>query len=362
MPAKKVKRSPVKSKAKKKAAPKIRKDPLKEYQEAMREKGVVEILTLTDDDALATVKRHISTQSLELDRLLNGKGIPCGRVTEIFGPNHIGKSTLLDHMFASVQAQGGIAILADTEVSRDMTYCQALGVDIDKMQLLEFARGEMHAENVLQKIMDSATWWADHYPDTPVVIGWDALGGTSTKAELEKQLGESSVAAMARVMRQACRRIPAAIGNTNVALVVLNHEYQKVQAQGGFVGKRKESYGGEAIRHAATIRIELYPCGWVKTSDGVVLGRQVGVKVVKNRLGAAWGEGKVAVLSSRGIDNAWSVFERLKSQKIITSSGSWAAINLDGEVYRWQGFNGLTQLVADKPELWPKLVELYGRS
>jgi hypothetical protein len=93
----------------------------------------------------------------------------------------------------------------------------------------------------------------------------------------------------------------------------------------------------------------------------VILGREVGVKVIKNRLGSPWTETSVALLSGRGVDNAWSVFENLKRQGIIAVSGSWAAINLDGEVYKFQGWSGLAEKCQEHPDLWPKMVALYER-
>ncbi|OGO08177.1 MAG: hypothetical protein A2Y61_00400 [Chloroflexi bacterium RBG_13_60_13] len=376
--ATKPKRTPVRraKKAKKpraKSSPKVRKDPIKEYQEAISKDGVVEALTLADDDCLARVKLHISTQSLELDRLLNGRGVPCGRMSEIIGPPHIGKSTLLDHLFAEVQRMGGIAILADTEGARDANYSRNLGVDLAKLQYLEFGERaiyenkkivgyerQLYLENVLTKILESIIFWSKNYPDIPVLIGFDALAGTSTREELENRLSkDEQPAAAARVLRKICRQFPQYMGNTKIALVVCNHEYQNI-LMGKKVGKARESYGGDAIRHLASIRLSLWPAGeWVKRADGEILGRVVGAKLVKNRLGNPWGEAKVALLSGVGINNVWSVFEKLKRAGIIATSGSWAALNLDGEEIKFQGWNGLMVKCQEDETLFPKLVSVY---
>lgn len=382
MADKKPKRTPVrKSKTPQKRKPakvptkrtKVRKNPIKEFREAISKDGVVEVLTMADDDCLAHVKTHVSTQSLELDRLLNGLGIPLGRVTEVLGPPHIGKSTVLDHVFAQVQQMGGVGVLADTEGARDSTYSREIGVDLEKLQYLEFPRKEivkdkkvvgyeeqLNLENVLTKILETADFFATKYPDLPVVIGLDALAGTATKDELANRLSkDEQPAAAAKLLRKICRQFPTYMSNTNVGLVVCNHEYQNIQ-MGKKVGTVREGYGGDAIRHLASIRLSLFYGGeWVKRSDGAILGRVVKAKLVKNRLGNPWGEARIAILSGKGIENIWNIYEKFKAAKIMSASGSWAAINLDGEIIKFQGWSGLAQKCEEDPTLYPRLVSVY---
>jgi recombination protein RecA len=340
-------------------APQLRKDPFKEFDEAIRRDGVVEVLNLEDNDCLATVRDYISTQSIELDRLLNGKGIPTGRVTEIFGPSHVGKSTLLDHIFAEVQRRDGVAVLLDTEGARDVNYSRRIGVQTDKLKYLEFDPAALHIENVLMRIYDTIEFWADRDPERLVVVGWDALGGTSTRDELEKRLeSESRPAQAASVLRKACRQIPPKLGNTRIAVVVINHEYQRLEMHGG-VGPKRETYGGEALRLLSTIRLSLFPVGWLKRADGVVVGRELNAKLIKNRLGAPWGEARVALLAGIGIDNVWSLYERLKHRGVIVTSNSWAAINLDGKKISFQGWLGLLEKIKADDTLFPRLLSVY---
>lgn len=361
---KKPKRTPVrapKRQSSRKSKPRkttIRKNLLNEYDERISKDGVVEALTLANSECLANVPLYISTQSLELDRLLNGRGIPCGRVTEIYGPWHIGKSTILDHCFAEVQHMGGIAILADTEGARDVRYSQSIGVDPNALRYLEFAENELHVENVLLKIYETVQFWKE--TDFPVLIGWDALAGTATREEVEKRLDKNRQPAQAaKVLREACRQLPGKLGNTKIAVVICNHEYEKIQMR-GFVGRKRETYGGAAIRHLASIRLELHSVGeWVKRSDGQILGRVVGARLVKNRLGNPWGEARFALLSGIGIDNTWSIFQKFKQAGFITVSGSWAAMNLDGEVLKFQGWSGLVEKCREDETLFPRLVSIY---
>jgi recombination protein RecA len=357
-PSRKPKRSPARASKEVKSAPKIKRDLLKEYTEAIKTKGVVKVLNLSDTDCLSNVKSYISTQSLELDKLLNGLGVPTGRVTEIYGPPHIGKSTLLDHIFASVQKKGGVGILADTEGARDSRYSRSIGVDLDALCYLEFERTELHIENIITRIYQTVEFWNEKAPDLPVVIGWDALGGTATKDELEKRLAkDAKMAGAAQILRTACRQLPAKLGNTNIAVVICNHEYENINTTK--FGKKRETYGGAAVRHLASIRLQLFNLGYIKTTGGEIVGRETGARLVKNRLGRAWKETSFALLSGIGIDNLWSIFTRLVEANIIEKKGSWSAINLDGEIIKFQGWTGLQEKCAEDETLFPRLTAVY---
>lgn len=358
-PSRKPSRSPARAgKGKVKSSPRLKKDLLKEYTAAIKTTGVVRVINLAGDDCLSNVRSYVSTQSLEIDKLLNGLGIPTGRVTEIYGPPHIGKSTLLDHIFASVQKMGGVAILADTEGARDSRYSQNIGVDLDALRYLEFERDQLYIENIITRIYQTVEFWSQKAPELPVVIGWDALGGTATKDELEKKLEKAAnVAGAAQILRTACRQLPSKLGNTNVAVVVCNHEYENINT--AKFGKKRETYGGAAIRHLASIRMQLFNRGYIKTTNGEIVGRETGVKLVKNRLGNAWRETSFALLSGIGVDNLWSIFTRLSEANLIEKKGSWSAINLDGEIIKFQGWTGLQEKCAGDETLFPRLTAVY---
>jgi recombination protein RecA len=366
---KKVSRTPVKgqrvkSPASKQAKVKIHKDPQQEFAKAVSKKGIVQILRMTDDDCLIHVRDYLSTGCLELDRMLGGRGLPMGRITEIFGPHHIGKSTLLDHLFRSVQKAGGYGVLADTEEARDINYTARIGVDVDKLMLLEFDRAELTMENVLNKILESIDWWRTNYPDCPVLIGWDSLGGTQTNEERDKDVERGkSPGSAASIMQLMRRKITPALANTRITLVILNHEYEKIRMAGGgaWAGKKRETYGGEAIRMAASVRMELHSVGnWLKDSAGVVIGREVGCKLVKTKVGVGSMHAcRFALVNGVGVSNVWALFHAFKDRGIITTNGSWAAINLDGEVINFQGWNGLQKMCEEREGLEDKLVSVY---
>lgn len=353
-------------------AVKVHANPLKEYAATMKAQGVATISNLADDECMPNIRGRISTGSLALDRVLRGlgeppewAGIPLGRVTEIFGPPFIGKSTLLDCVMGECQRAGGEAVLADTEVSRDRHYTQRLGVDLSRLQYLEFDRGGMYLENVLAAIYTTIDFWGSRYPDTAVVIGLDALGGTATREEAEKMLapGEKGAqpALAARVMHQAARLFPDRLRGRKIAVVILNHEYEVVGGfHGGFGTKKRETYGGSGVRHLGTNRIQLRP-GYVaiKRADGVHLGQEVEAKLVKNRLGASHIDVRVPILSGVGVENVYTIFEDLKTAKIIATAGGWAAINLDGAVLKFQGWSGLKAKCVEDVTLYPRLAAVW---
>jgi len=366
MAARKAKRTPRKASSspasKQTKKTRIHKDPEKEFAKALSKKGMVQVLRMVDDDCLIHVKDYLSTGNPELDRVLQGRGIPFGRVTEIFGPHHIGKSTLLDHLFKMVQRAGGSGVLADTEEARDISYTSAIGVDVNRLQLLEFDRAELTMENVLNKILETIDWWRTKYPERKVLVGWDSLGGTQTNEERDKTVERGkSPGSAASIMQLMRRKVTPALANTNIALVILNHEYEKIQT-GGFAGKKRETYGGEAVRMAASIRLELHPTKgqWLPGTNGVIIGRKVGVKVVKSKLGGSTMAGcEIAVLHGEGVSNAWTLFESFKREGIIQTKDSWSAINLDGEILKFQGFNGLQKLFLKDPTLEDRMLKVY---
>jgi len=301
---------------------------------------------------------------LALDTLLNGKGIPSGRVTEFTGDPHIGKSTLLDHVFASAQALGGEAVLVEPEGAREKGYTQRLGVDPSKLHYAQFNdREDMHLENIINLIYETVDFWRVKAPDTPVVIGFDALGGTATRDEMQNRMKESNQPAVAaKIMREASRQIPARLGNTKIAVVICNHEYQTFKRTSGFGGSPKESYGGGGLRHLCTIRMSLFPTekGWVKDSMGVRLGRVVGAQLVKNRLGNPWVSTKFALMSGSGVNNIWTIFQTLREAKLMdVATNGWAAINLDGEILKFHGWSGLQVKCVEDDSLFPRLINVY---
>lgn len=373
----------------KKAKTRVKVNAEAEYAAMMRKRGVADVVKLSNDEALSNIRGRVSTQSIALDSLLCNPsepewwaGIPLSRVTEIFGPPSIGKSTLLDHIFASCQRMGGIAVLADTEISRDRHYVDRIGVDTDKLQNLEFAAGKVHIENVIKAFLHTIEWWKDNYPDQLVVMGWDALGSTSTKDSWDKAMdfgGKETVSktgevkqtksnkpgAAAKAMNEASRQLAPRLGGTNIALVIVNHEYEMIRTgfAARFAGKKRETYGGSGVRHLDTLRLKMHGLGKsIKASNGQFMGNMAGVTLIKNRLGSSGITAEVPILEGRGVDNLYTLFEDLKAKGVIVTSGSWSAINLDGEVLKFQGWGGLSEKCVEDETLYPRLLSVWGQA
>lgn len=310
-------------------------------------------------DVDSKVLAWVSTGSVALDRMMAGKGIPCGRVTEVFGPNYIGKSTLLNQLFSSVQRACGFGILVDAENAWVEDYSRGLAVDTAALQVLQFKSGELSVEHVVNKVFASIDWWRTEFPERPVVIGWDAFGSTATNDELSKRIGEATMASAAKAMRASCRQVAGRIGGSRVALVVLNHTYEAIGKHTMGAGTKRETYGGEALRLATSMRLELYNAGPVKRGSGVVVGREIGAKLIKNRFGPP-DECRIAILHGLGIDNTWTLFHSLQEAKMIVTSGNWSQLTAaDGEQLKFQGWTGLRRLVGERPELFGQLVAAY---
>lgn len=351
----------------KKAKTKIRRDPHKEFQERLKKQGIAEVSRLSNDECVSNIPGRVSTGCVALDRELRNpgeppewRGIPLSRITEIYGPPHIGKSTLLDQIFGQVQKLGGAAILADTETSRDRYYSAKL-LDPEALHYLEFAPEKRSIENVLKVVGETIKLWREF--DLPVVIGWDALGSTATEDELEKGIvSEKShkPGAAAKAMALAQRLVAPLLSGTKIAFIILNHQYDVINTGGGGFGKSKETYGGHSTKHMASLRIQLYNGGkYIKRTDGWVMGREVVAKLVKNRLGDALKEARIPMLTGVGTENMYTVLEDLKKRGVITQSGSWNAINIDGMSLSFQGWNGLRVKCVEIPELEEKLVNLH---
>lgn len=354
----KPKRNP--HKAAKKATPKttVRKDPMKEYAESIKGEGA-KAMSLLDADCASNVKMWVSTGSLALDTLMNGKGIPTGRITEIYGPSHLGKSTLLDQMFTQVQRIGGFGVLCDTEAARDHKYTvSGLGVDPAKLKILQFDDPtQIHIEGIANKVIASVDFWRTEFPETPIVLGWDSLGGTTTQAEMAKDVGERNVAAAAKAMRDVCRKLVGRLARSNVAIVIINHQYTNINTMGGRPASRL-TYAGDALRLAATLRLELFFKGVIKDSDGVVIGRQIGARLDKNRFG--WcRDTTLAVLTGIGTDNAYALFDTLGDAKRLVTNGSWSTLKIDDDEFKFQGAAGLSRKCLEDPTLFNRLVGLY---
>lgn len=359
------KKTPVKKTTKKKATP-TKKAPTKSTEAAFRDfmKGdkAMELVNLSDDSALSQVRGFISTQSLALNKAIGHPGIPRGRLTEISGDEHTGKSTILDHILAETQRIGGTAILLDPEVGRDAKYSRSIGVDADKLICPQPTEGNFYTlQSIFNFIGKTSDWFAANDPDRVVCIGVDSIAGLPTDEDLKRDAGEVKPGDAAKTIRHSLRNVIQRIAQSNITLVFVNQLYENI---GGFgFGDQKKEYGGKGIRYHASVRLRLNRMGAIKTSKDEVVGSVSQAKVMKSKVSGRTGA-KVSfgILHGRGIDNTWTLFNALKDEGYITSAGAWYKMVLpdnQGEL-KWTGQHwGLAEKLAEDSQLYAHLCAVY---
>lgn len=345
----------------KKAPAKKKTDVHAAFRDFMKGDKSVELLTLADDDVLSNVKGYISTQSVALNKALKSPGIPQGRLIEISGDEHTGKSTLTDHLLAEVQSMGGVGILMDPEIGRDARYTRSIGVDPEKLHTPQPAEGSLFT---LQWVFKQIGRVCDHFKasaaDGPVLIVVDSLAGLPTDEDTVRDAGEVKPGDAAKVIRHALRNIIPRLAQSGITLVLVNQLYDNI---GGFGYDQRKEYGGRGPRYAASVRIRLNRAGQIQR-NGVVVGNEIQAHIRKSKVeGVTGAKVKFAILHGRGIDNTWSIFQALKEERpaYITGAGAWFKMQLpDGEELKWTGQHwGLAEKFTEDPKLYEWCYQVY---
>jgi RecA/RadA recombinase len=267
----------------------------------------------------------------------------------------------MDHGFSQTQKMGGLSILIDTEETRDMAFSRQIGVDVDKLQIIQFERNMQTVEHVFETIATTIDFWAERFPEQIVAIGWDSVAMTSTQDELDGDVGESHGARPAQMLKRGMRRIVPKLAGTNIVVILANHQYVDVGGM-GYGPKKKKVYGGSGIAYGATLRLEMFRFEQLKDTQGVVVGNKIGVRVWKTKTSKNWNVvAELGMMHGIGIDNVWTIFDEFSKRGIITSGGGWYAMQLEGEpVMRWQGqWGGLGELCLKNEGLFERLVRIY---
>lgn len=283
---------------------------LKAVSDSLKKKDI-ELISLGDPEVGTVVKQRIPTSSRFLNHILGG-GIPCGRLTEIYGEEGNGKSSLAADIMAHTQKMGGIAVIIDSEGVFDPGRAAAMGVDTNNVIYTNACTVEQAfevMEQVLEELKDSE--------DTVTII-WDSVAASPTKAEFEGEIGEQAMAAKARILSKGMRKIGSKLWS-KVALIFLNQVRTKMGIQ---FGKPTEAAGGFAIRYAASVRIELMLAGSVKVQD-----RPIGIKcrayTKKNKTFKPSMNAEFEMYFAGGIDDSNAILDLLVEQETIGQSGSW---------------------------------------
>ena len=292
-------------------------------------------------DAAVDDIEAISSGSLGLDIALGVGGYPRGRVTEIYGPESSGKTTLTLHAIAEAQKAGGIAAFIDAEHAFDRFYAEKLGVDIDNLIISQPDNGEQALEITDNLIRSGAI-------DIVVI---DSVAALTPKSEIEGEMGDSKMGLHARLMSQALRKLTASISKTHCTVIFINQLREKI---GVMFGNPETTTGGNALKFYASVRLDIRRSTQIKNTDGGVMGNKTRVKVVKNKVAPPFRMAEFDIMYGEGISKVGEVLDIAVEHEIIKKSGSWFSYD---NTKLGQGRDAVKSIIKDNPELLDELEE-----
>ena len=276
----------------------------------------------------------IPTGSVTLNLALGVGGYPRGRVVEIFGPESSGKTTLAIHAMAEVQKQGGIAAIIDAEHAFDRFYAEKLGVDTDNLLIAQPDSGEQALE-IADKLISSAA------VDLIVI---DSVAALTPKAEIDGDMGDNRVGLQARLMSQALRKMTATINKTQTTCIFINQLREKI---GVMFGNPETTTGGNALKFYASVRLDIRRVSQIKEGDEII-GNQVRVKVVKNKVAPPFKKAEFDLMFDEGISRSGEIVDLGVAKGILQKSGSWFSYN--GQKLA-QGRDAVKKVLRENPDL-----------
>lgn len=280
----------------------------------------------------------ISTGSLSLDWALGIGGIPRGRITEIYGPESSGKTTLCLHIIAEAQKNGGIAAFIDAEHALDLQYAKRLNVDTANLLISQPDFGEQALEIVDNLVRSNAL----------DVIVIDSVAALVPRSEIEGEMGDANVAVQARLMSQALRKLTGAINRSKTAVIFTNQLRSKI---GVMFGSPETTTGGNALKFYASVRLDIRKISQIKDGNEIT-GNRTRVKIVKSKVAPPFKEVEFDILYNEGISKVGDAIDLAVAQNIVKKSGAW--LTFDEE--RFQGRDQFKAKLIENSQLYDKLI------
>ena len=280
----------------------------------------------------------IPTGALALDAALGIGGVPRGRIVEIYGPESSGKTTLALHILAEAQALGGIVAFIDAEHALDPVYAARLGVDIDDVLISQPDTGEQALEICDMLVRSGAI-------DCVVI---DSVAALTPRAEIEGEIGETTVGLQARLMSQALRKLAGSLSKSNTTCIFINQLREKI---GVMFGNPETTPGGRALKFFSSVRIDVRKCDYVKI-NGETVGNRVRAKVVKNKVAPPFRQAEFDLIYGEGISKIGCILDMAVECGLAKKSGAWYTY---GEERLGQGREAAKQTLKNNPELRDEL-------
>ena len=276
----------------------------------------------------------ISTGALNLDWAIGVGGIPRGRISEIYGPESSGKTTLCLHVIANAQRTGGIAAFVDAEHALDIQYARRLGVDVDNLLVSQPDTGEQALEIAEVLIRSNAV-------DVVVI---DSVAALVPRAEIEGEMGDSHVGLQARLMSQALRKLTGAVNRSNTSVIFTNQIREKI---GVMFGNPETTTGGRALKFYASLRLDIRRIGAIKDGQEVI-GNRTRVKVVKNKCAPPFKQAEFDIHYNEGISHLGLLIDLGVEQEIVNKSGSWFSY---GDLRMGQGKENAKEFLVENQDV-----------
>jgi recombination protein RecA len=282
----------------------------------------------------------IPTGAINLDAAIGIGGVPRGRITEIYGPESSGKTTLCLHVVANAQKAGGVAAFIDAEHALDVDYAKKLGVDVENLLVSQPDTGEQALEICEILVRSGAV----------DVIVIDSVAALVPKAEIEGDMGDSHVGLQARLMSQALRKLTGAIARSRSSVIFINQLREKI---GVMFGNPETTTGGKALKFYASLRLDIRRIGPVKDKEEVT-GSQVRVKVVKNKVAPPFKQAEFDIMYAEGISHTSLLVDIGSESGIIDKSGAWYSY---GGQRIGQGRENAKMFLKDNPAMMAEIEE-----